>query len=89
MEATDKLYWTKVLMATIIGAVFSLAQLAIPLSGITFLVLGFTAYVLLSDLLSRLFGVEKGKALKIGIGAYIFTWLTVWVVIFTLLHPVP
>jgi len=89
MKATDKMYWTKVLMATIIGAVFSLAQLAVPLSGIAFLTIGIAAYVLLSDLLGRLFGVEKGQALKIGIGAYIITWLTAWIVIFTLLHVAP
>jgi len=89
MEAMEKLYWTKTLIAIVIGILFSIIQSAISLSSLTMLVLGITAYVLSSDLLGRFYGVEKAKALKIGIGAYIFTWLTSWIIVFTLLYGAP
>jgi hypothetical protein len=86
MEAMEKLYWTKALIATVIGILFSIIQSAAPLSGLVMLFLGISVYILLSDLLGRLYNIEQAKALKIGIGAYIFTWLIVWIIVYTLIQ---
>lgn len=56
----------------------------LPLSGYSFFAVGLLMNFLLSDLLGRQIGVERPKAWKIGIGAYLFTWLAVWVITYTL-----
>jgi uncharacterized membrane protein (DUF485 family) len=41
--------------------------------------LGVMIYLGLSDLLSSMNGVERTRGLKIGVGAFFFTWITTWV----------
>jgi len=89
MEALDKLYWTKTLIAVLLGVLFSFLQLAIDLSGYAILSVGFALQFFISDLLGRIFNVEKTRAWKVGIGAYFFTWLIVWIIFFTLLRAKP
>jgi len=89
MEAVDKLYWTKALIAALLGVLFSFLQLATDLSGYAILSVGLALQFLISDLLGRIFNVEKTRSWKIGIGAYFFTWLIVWIVFFTLLRGKP
>jgi len=89
MEAVDKLYWAKTLIAALLGVLFSFLQLAIDISGYAILSVGLALQFLISDILGRIFNVEKTRAWKIGIGAYFFTWLVVWIVFFTLLRGKP
>ncbi|MFB0543822.1 MAG: hypothetical protein ACETVR_03475 [Candidatus Bathyarchaeia archaeon] len=86
MESVDKLYWTKVLLASVIATLFSVLRSINLLGGFTILILGIALYFPLSDLLGRKFGIERSSALKIGIGAFFFTLLAAWVIIFTLLR---
>ena len=86
MEAVEKLYWTKVLLAVGVSAVCTLLQSIIQMSGFATFAFGLLMYLLLSNLLGRVFDIERDRALKIGVGAYFFTWLAVWTIAFTLLN---
>ena len=88
MELTEKFYWVKVLLALVMAAVFSILQ-SLILAGSTIFLLGIILYFPLSDFLGRKFGLERSSALKIGVGAYFFTWLAAWIIIFTLLNLPP
>ena len=85
MELTEKLYWTKVLLGLAMAIIFSIVSTFL-LSGLTTFILGITVYLILSDFLGRRFGLEQSAALKIGVGAYFFTWLTTWIIIHTILN---
>lgn len=89
MQAVDKLYWMKAALGTILGLVYGVIQPQLPLSGYTLLILGLLLNFILSDLLGKRVGVERQKAWKVGIGAYALTWITVWVLIYTLLNLPP
>ncbi len=58
-------------------------QVFFSMSGSTSFMFGVLIYLVLSDVLSRLMGVDKSRGLKIGIGAYFFTWMTVWILLYT------
>lgn len=86
MEAADKFYWAKVLLASVMAIIFSILRSMDFLGGFATLTLGIALYFPLSDLLGRKFGIERSAALKIGVGAFFFTLLAAWVIIFTLLE---
>ncbi len=89
MEAAEKLYWSKVFLAVVVAMLSTLLQSMLQFSGVTAFTFGLLLYLIFSDLLSRTFKIEKQRALKIGVGAYFFTWLTVWIIIFTVLNVSP
>jgi len=89
MEAVEKLYWTKVVIAVLLGVVFSFLQLVTGMSGFAILSVGLALQFFISDLLGRIFNVEKTRAWKIGVGGYSFTCLIVWIIVFTLLRGKP
>ena len=65
-------------------AVISLVlQVYFNLMGTTTFMLGVLLYLGLSDLLSSMNGVDRIKGLKIGVGVYFFTYITSWVLLYT------
>jgi hypothetical protein len=48
--------------------------------------LGVIIYLGLSDVLSNMNGVERTRGLKIGVGAFFFTWITSWVFFYTIVQ---
>ena len=65
-------------------AVISLVlQVFFNLMGTTTFMLGVLLYLGLSDLLSSMNGVDRIKGLKIGVGVYFFTYITSWVLLYT------
>ena len=49
--------------------------------------IGALVYLAFSDLLSTLMKLERNHGLKIGIGSYIFTWVTAWTLLYTVYKP--
>jgi hypothetical protein len=87
MKAAERVYWSK--FAGAIGVAFlTLAlQVFINVNGSLAFVLGILLYMVMSDLLSSMNGVERSRGLKIGVGIYFFTWLMVWILLYTIVHP--
>jgi hypothetical protein len=79
MKASEKIWWTKLAAAVGVAIVTLVLQVFFNLRGTTAFMLGVMIYLGLSDLLSSMNGVERTRGLKIGVGAFFFTWITTWV----------
>jgi len=85
MEPADKLYWAKTSAAVMVGVLMTVVQDILPLSGLSIISLGLLLNFLLAETVGRRFNVDRSKAWKVGIGAYMFTWITVWIISYTLI----
>ena len=84
MKISEKVWWTKIAAAVGVAIVSVVLQVFFNLRGETTFMLGTVIYLGLSDVLSNMNGVERSRGLKIGIGAYLFTWITSWVLLYTI-----
>ena len=75
-------------MAAAVGVaiVTMVLQVSFSLRGETTFMLGLIIYLGLSDVLSNMNGIERTRGLKIGVGAFFFTWITSWVLFFTIVQ---
>jgi hypothetical protein len=51
--------------------------------------LGVLLYLASSDLLSGYLNLDRGHGLKVGVGAYIFIWVMVWTLLYTVFRTAP
>jgi len=86
MKTSEKMWWTKLAVA-VAAAVFCLiVQVYFNVAGTTAFMIGVLLYVITSDLLARRNGIDPMRGLKIGVGVYLFTWVTVWALLYTLIE---
>jgi len=85
MDPADKLYWAKAAIAVFVGILMTFLQEIAPLSGLSIISLGLLLNFLLAESVGRKLKVDRSKAWKIGIGAYMFTWILVWILTYTLI----
>ena len=88
MKVSEKVWWTKIAAAVGVAIVSVVLQVIFNLRGETTFMLGTVIYLGLSDALSNMNGVERTRGLKIGIGAYVFTWITSWVLFYTIFQTI-
>jgi hypothetical protein len=86
MKASEKIWWTKLAAAVGVAIVTLLLQVFFKLAGQSTFMLGVIIYLGLSDVLSNMNGVERTRGLKIGVGAFFFTWITSWVFFYTIVQ---
>lgn len=86
MKASEKIWWTKLAAAIGVAIITLVLQVVFNLTGQSTFMLGVIIYLGLSDVLSNLNGVERTRGLKIGVGAFFFTWITSWVFFYTLVQ---
>jgi len=86
MNPAEKIWWMKLGISLAVACLTLVIQTSFNLGGIPSLMVGVIAYLGLSDVLSSVMGVDRSRGLKIGVGVYFFTWLTVWIFLYTLLH---
>ncbi len=84
MKASEKIWWTKVAAAVGTAIVTLVLQVSFNLNGTTAFMFGAILYLGLSDVLSSRNGIDRSRGLKIGMGAFLFTWITSWVLFFTI-----
>jgi hypothetical protein len=86
MKVSEKIWWTKLAAAVGVAIVTLVLQVFFNLRGTTAFMLGVIIYLGLSDVLSSMNGVERTRGLKIGMGAFLFTWITSWVLFYTIVQ---
>jgi hypothetical protein len=83
MNQAERIWWGK-LSFSLPGALITyLMQTYVGLSELSSFLMGVVIYLLFSNIISRMMRVEGFKGLKIGVGAYFFTWITLWVILYT------
>ena len=86
MKAAEKIWWTKIAAAVGVAVLTLLIQSYLNLAGQTAFMIGVIIYLGLSDLLSNMNGIDRMRGLRIGVGAFFFTWMTTWVLFFTIVQ---
>ncbi len=86
MKASEKIWWTKLAAAVGVAIITLVLQVVFNLAGTSTFMLGIVIYLGLSDVLSNMNGVERTRGLKIGVGAFFFTWITSWVFFYTIVQ---
>jgi hypothetical protein len=61
-------------------------QVYFNVEGTILFMLGALLYMGLSDLISNMNGVERTRGIKIGIGAFFFTWMVIWILLYTVVQ---
>ena len=83
LNPAEKIWWTKVAASFVVASITLVTQVSLGMAGTTSFMLGVLIYLLLSNLLSRFMGVDRIRGLKIGVGAYFFTWMMSWILLYT------
>lgn len=83
LTPAEKIWWLKVVLAILVAFLMLLTQIYFDLSGLTSFSLGIIMYLAFSDILSSMNKIDRFRGLKIGVGAYFLTWLTVWILLYT------
>ena len=86
MKASEKIWWTKLAAAVGVAIITLLLQVFFKLAGQSTFMIGVIVYLGLSDVLANMNGVERTRGLKIGVGAFFFTWITSWVFFYTIVQ---
>jgi hypothetical protein len=86
MEASEKIYWTKLAAAIGMAVLTLVLQVYLNVEGTILFMLGALLYMGLSDLISNMNGVERTRGIKIGIGAFFFTWMVIWILLYTVVQ---
>jgi zinc transporter ZupT len=88
MKPSEKLYWIKVSIALVAAFLCVALQIYVNIDGALVFMLGVLLYVASSDLLSGWLKLNKGHGLKVGVGAYVFIWVMMWTLLYTVFkHP--
>ena len=88
MKSSEKIWWTKLAAAVGVAIVSLVMQVYFKLMGSTAFLLGVLIYMGISDVLSSMNGVDRVRGLKIGVGVFLFTWVTTWVLLFTVVQTI-
>lgn len=87
MKAAEKIWWMKVASAIGVAVLTVALQVFLNVSGLIAFMLGVLLYMGLSDVLASINGVDRTRGLKIGVGAYFFTWMMTWILMYTIVGP--
>jgi len=85
MKQSEKVYWLKIVASVVVAIACVVLQVYVHIDSTLVFAFGALIYFIISDLLATFMKVERGHGFKIGIGAYIFTWLMVWTLLYTIL----
>jgi hypothetical protein len=87
LKTSEKVYWIKTGFALVSAVLSFTLQQYYSVDGSLIFMIGALVYLAFSDLLSTLMKLERNHGLKIGIGSYIFTWVTLWTLLYTVYKP--
>ena len=86
MTAADKIYWSKFAAALGMAVLTLIGQVYLKVSGSILFMFGALVYMGLSDLLSSRNGIDRSRGIKIGVGVFFFSWMVVWVLLYTVVR---
>ena len=84
MKTSEKVYWIKTAGAIVTGVVCMYLKSYLGLQEHIALMAGTTLYIALSEGVAALTEIDRNRALKIGMGAFLFLWMLTWTLLNTL-----
>jgi hypothetical protein len=89
LKPSEKMYWIKVGLAFVAAVLCVGLQVYANVEGTLVFLIGVLIYMGASEVLSNILKLEKGHGLKIGVGAYVFIWVMVWTLLYTVSKTAP
>lgn len=84
MKQSEKIYWIKALLGLSTGFITFYVQSGLGLQGELALMSGTVLYIGYSEALAKLFGIERDRTIKIGLGSFLFLWMLSWTLLNTM-----
>ena len=84
MKASERIWWIKLVGALVLAVISYILQVYLHVEGTLIFMTGTVVYITLSQVMSNMNNMDRNRSLKIGIGAFFFTWMTVWVLLYSL-----
>ena len=86
MTPAEKIWWLKLVAAIGQACLTLVLQQFLNTDGTTVFMFGALLYVMLTEILSRVYKMDNARVLKIGMGVFLFTWIMVWVLLNTVVQ---
>ena len=83
MNPAEKMWWIKLFSALVVAALTFYLDTYVAVDGLIAFVSGVLAYVGISEILGRSNNMDRSRALKIGWGVFLITWLVAWTLLNT------
>ena len=86
MKNAETVWWFKV-VASIGVALITLAfQIYMGFAGETAFMVGVVLYIMISEVSAYFMEIDRTRSLKIGVGAFLFVWVMVWTLAYTVIQ---
>ena len=89
MTPATKVWWIKLISAIAVSGVTFYINVYMNIDGVIAFLAGVVLYIGISNILARMNNFDLGRALKIGWGIFLITWLVVWTLLNTLFNYTP
>jgi hypothetical protein len=84
MKASERIWWVKLVGALILAVISYFIQVYLHVDGTLIFSFGTVIFLTLSQVMSNMYQIDRNRCLKIGIGTFFFTWMSVWVLLYSL-----
>lgn len=86
MKNAEKVWWIKVVASIGVALVTLAFQVYMGFTGETAFMVGVVLYIIISEASAYVMEVERVRSLKIGVGAFLFVWVMVWTLAYTVVQ---
>ena len=84
MKSSERIWWVKLVGALILAVISYFIQVYLHVDGTLIFSFGTVIFLTLSQVMSSMYQIDRNRSLKIGIGTFFFTWMSVWVLLYSL-----
>jgi hypothetical protein len=86
VKNAEKVWWIKVGASIGVALVTLAFQVYMGFTGETAFMVGVVLYVMISEVSAYVMEIDRTRSLKIGVGAFLFVWVMVWTLAYTVLQ---
>jgi hypothetical protein len=86
VKNAEKVWWIKVVASIGVALVTLAFQVYMGFTGETAFMVGVVLYIIISEASAYVMEVERVRSLKIGVGAFLFVWVMVWTLAYTVVQ---
>jgi len=85
LKLSERIYWIKAASAIVVGLLCTAIQHYVGLDGAIVFTIGSIVYIVFSEVLAMVLKFDRNRAVRVGIGAFIFLWMLTWTLFHTIL----
>jgi hypothetical protein len=86
VKNAEKVWWIKVGASIGVALVTLAFQVYMGFTGETAFMVGVIIYIMISEVSAYFMEIDRTRSLKIGVGAFLFVWVMVWTLAYTVVQ---